>query len=168
LGTNQGQTSTYVNPARSGKISFSSPQGFYQLNAKSYKHCRPIEGGAENNDVYCALDRPPNNMTTCTKSGNTDKYFLLDLNDYKIKVNKYTLACNFEPESYISNWDFLGSNDALKWDLIKAHRGENVVDYNKAASWDVDCEEYYRYFKFESADEKQLLLSGIELYGTIL
>jgi hypothetical protein len=152
----QGKTKSYVNPVLSGAVKIIAAEGYYNITGGS------CDGRRDLSDVVArnALSR------VCCSAPNA-KYFILDIGPkHRFKVTKYTLACNFNPEKYLSNWKLLGSNDLQNWKQLTAHVDDKHVKVNSPWSWDVpasDCS--YRYFKIEGST--QVLLSGWEMYGTL-
>ena len=113
-------------------------------------------------------------------------YFIIDFRDVLIKANKYTLRLDaayndlmghelgFEEDNmgYINNhsWSIKGSNNKREWKIIYEHIDDTTFGNDKSietATFDIECDDYYRYFKIEYDIIKGVHCSGFEIYGTI-
>jgi len=121
-------------------------------------------GGREDHAI---LFGRPHSSTWC--SSTSDRLVIVDFIKWQIKVTHVTLGCNYEPNSYLVNFHVSGSNDKSSWDQLFSETIARVSQ-GQPYTWTVPKEKgqkSYRYFKFESGNSSQILISGIELYGSI-
>eukprot|EP00736_Rhodelphis_marinus_P009238 Rmarinus@m.26773 len=102
---------------------------------------------------------------------------ILDLGFSRIlNCTAYTLQHGFDkPRHSIRSWVFEGSNDSLKWVLLREHKDDDSLCGPYAThTWRLDLpkDASYRYFRIrmtgpDSSGKHYLRAGGIELYGTL-
>jgi hypothetical protein len=101
--------------------------------------------------------------TLCTSGG--DPYFLLDFGEeFSFSMTAYTLYCTYLPQNWFRHFRISISNDGKEFTTVKQH----VKDM--PSTWKCPETDFFRFLKIERTQtfSKQLLLSGIELYGTVV
>jgi len=151
---------SWTNPLISGAVDISCnvTGGWYLL---------PSSGSGDRTDFNVVFERPSQN-TWC--SSTTDRLCFVDLKTYQLQPTHVTLACQYSPQTYLCNFGVYGSNDKSTWDNLFTESTARVsqgVPYTWTVPKDKVKKTGYRYFKFESTNSYQILLSGIEMYGTI-
>eukprot|EP01083_Nonionella_stella_P283811 966011_1 len=106
LGTNFNKTK-WINPAQKGLIT---------LKSSGWEH------GSINNMVGRTVA-----WTFTSWISNAWVSFDFGKN-IKIKANKYTLRHYDCDDSYLRNWNFMGSNDGIKWTVIKQHINDKSLN----------------------------------------
>jgi len=149
----------WQNPFTLGAVDASTTQnsGWYLL---------PSSGTGGRNDLAVLFERPSSN-TWC--SSTSDRLVVIDLIKYQVKVTEVTLGCQYEPHTYLVTFNVSGSNDKSSWDVLFSE-SSSKVSTGTPFTWTIPkdkSQKSYRYFKFESGNSSQILISGIELYGTV-
>lgn len=111
----------------------------------------------------------------CSSRAEDERFFILDLQKFKLCPTYITMSSNYEGDSYLaSNQDvgplFLGTNDELQqsWSTIKhdikpVHSNHGMKEFPKHfpvdsdrqtdiyvyGTWKLNTHEYYRYFKIQ-------------------
>ena len=111
-------------------------------------------------------------------------YFICDFGPIAIKANKYSMKVDeaFHDKVAVSeaeknamgrlqnthSWTIQVSNNKTDWKVLKRHTNDASFGQNDTASFDLDSNEYFRYFKVENNTMlKELHCSGIEIYGRV-
>merc|ERR1712228_774104 len=98
-------------------------------------------------------------------------FISVDLKSIKIRLNYYTLQSAYWIKHMLRNWNLEGSNDALKWNVIKKHENDHSFsDAQQTCGWTVDCDEFYSMFRLlvtgpNSSYYWSISCAGIEFYG---
>jgi len=116
------------------------------------------------------------NSSLYTNSSQTNAWFQIDLKDQKAKVTHYTLRHGYTGGSYFPRtWQFQGSEDGSTWVTLKQHNNDSSISTQMASkTFPVDQKNppFQRYFRIyntgaNSSGNNYLMISGIELYGTL-
>ncbi len=74
----------------------------------------------------------------------------------KIKPKNYTLRHRYDCDGgYLRNWNLLGSNDGIKWTLIKQHGSwmssdKSLNKKGQSHTWTIEnCDTFYQMFKIQ-------------------
>jgi hypothetical protein len=97
----------------------------------------------------------------------------------RIKMDKYTLGyySGGNGDCILRNWRLLGSNDGTKWTLLKEHVNDTSITVQHAASWDINCYDFFSHFCIErtgdvtgaqGSQQCYTAASGLEIYGTVI
>lgn len=105
-----------------------------------------------------------------------DQFALIDFSPYMICPNKYYIRTSGgnKGSGHLCNWTLTASNDMNKWDLLdRKLDNEDLNGGYKSASYNCDCQEYYRYIRIQQVgynlrNDFSMTLSCIELYGQLL
>jgi len=160
LATQQGKNKTWSNPLPQGVVDVSTVQG-------SGWYLLPSSGTGGRDDFNVIFERP-SPSTWCSSTG--DRAITIDLMKFQLQVTHVTLACNYSPTTYLVNFSVSGSMNKTSWDVLFTE-STSRVGQGSPYTWTIDKEKTkkkaYRYFKFESTNTYQILISGIELYGSL-
>jgi len=122
-----------------------------------------------------------------TFCANVKTKFDLDLKDYQLKLTCLTISCFYQPENYFrnqngyyieaSNDNFITSDKLYFHDQCQVHHSNSLSwistkkeDYKAIVSHTKEPEissNYYRYFRILPHSCRWILISGIEMYGSL-
>ena len=119
-------------------------------------------------------------------------YFIIDFRDIRVKGNKYSLKLDQSYNEMMINtndgllfsesgsmnrhsWSIKASNNKRDWKIIYEHIDDTTFgngDFDEepldTATFNINCDDYYRYFKIENMTLlKELHCSGFEIYGSV-
>jgi len=136
-----------------------SNTGWYLYNGSSTT-------GNSDRTAFATLFERPSQTSFC--SSTSDRTVIIDLLKYNLELKNLTLACQYQPQTYLSNFSVTGSNDKMSWNNLLTETSQRVTQ-GAPYTWVITNSDKrsYRYFKFESSSSSQILLSGIEMYGTL-
>uniref|UniRef100_A0A6B2L3L1 BTB domain-containing protein n=1 Tax=Arcella intermedia TaxID=1963864 RepID=A0A6B2L3L1_9EUKA len=152
-GTNGGKE-TWKNPCKSGLIT--------------------VKGVSLNGELGCFVE---NKSTTGHIGSNNQPNSFLCLQFQKIRVrpNYYCIwPHNSDTSYYARNWNFEGSNDDVKWTVIREHKNDGSFQSPKTPiAWPLECNNFFSYFRVistgpnKSGSHYYLTFSALEIYGSI-
>ncbi len=98
----------------------------------------------------------------------------------RIKPKYYTLGYIKDGNGFciLRNWKLLGSIDGNRWETLREHiKDESITQYGEKASWPIESNVAYKYFRIErtgpvsgpesESSQMYTAVSGFELYGTV-
>jgi len=154
IGTNEGTSNQFTNPATTGKITVTrSSEGYGKAEDAAGRQC-----------VHCCTNNIPNS------------WYSFDLGENNsIIPNYYSLRHDNYPSYVLRSWNLEGSNDNMNWQILKEHRGDDSLQEiaGSSASWPLpNLKVPYRYLRVlqtgpNSSNSYHLILSGFEVYGTL-
>jgi len=109
-------------------------------------------------------------------------FFILDLKHRKLRCNYFTLRHGYQAaNSFIQNWNFSGSNDAVVWvPLYEGYQTPFSRAFDTKSFSIQDAKDYFRYFRVlqkgnysmgqgnPSSGSAYLCIAGFELYGELI
>jgi len=115
LGTQEGKNKSWTNPFTLGAVDVSTQvgSGWYLI---------PSGSGGRND--HPTLFARPSTSTWC--SSTSDRLVIIDLMKYQLKVTHVTLACVYEPHTYLTSFNVSGSNDKGQWDILFSETSSKV------------------------------------------
>jgi len=168
IGTNGKRDNIWTNPVESGKIKLE----------------------ISHDKMYNSVDMKKSSIITRDVieptywGGSCPQWFTIDLGpDYHICVDKFTLRHGHSaPNSYICDFEFLGSFDGKNWDLLYSQYDPPFTTAFGTKTFTIkSCNQFYRYFKIlqkgnysmgtfggTSGGAPYLCINGFELYGEVL
>eukprot|EP01083_Nonionella_stella_P230497 814677_1 len=134
------------------------------------------QGKDSEREAYCLVGRKAVNFTVRGNGKSDPPFFYINIGQYGLKPNRYTLRNADKDSGYLTNWLLLASTDGIEWCTLKEHI--NAVSLKKegpfeAAVWDINADAYFSYFKIlmsgtNHAGEWQFGCCGFELYGHLI
>jgi len=115
--------------------------------------------------------RTPSNC--CIPSNQTGSYVCFDLKGHKLRPKCYTIRDSTGESRQLRNWVLEGSNDNLKWDIIREHKNDPKLTSGMCSSWSLETHMAYGYLRIRVTGKDStgisfyLCCSGIEFYGTL-
>lgn len=154
----KGKTQDFKNPQESNFITVTHSHSWHWGNKEQITTRQPYK-------------------TSCGIRADSESWLVLDLKK-QLCPTYYTLNHGNSSGYSIGSWSFQGSNDAVTWETLTAHNenGWHTNQYDFAKSWPVNnCKTYFRYFRILQTkpcpnypSDYCLMISGIEIYGTLL
>eukprot|EP01083_Nonionella_stella_P316329 1146449_1 len=151
----------YSNPAEQQKVKLVLPNA---------------QGKDSEREAYCLVDQKAVKFTVKGNGKSDPPFFYINIGQYGLKPNRYTLRNADKDSGYLTNWLLLASTDGIEWCTLKEHI--NAVSLKKegpfeAAVWDINSDAYFSYFKIlmsgtNHAGEWQFGCCGFELYGHLI
>lgn len=155
IGT-RGKKQPWRNPAASGLVVCSSTQ------LASNPPSAPVSSIVGRELVRCVTAAYPNMS------------FTVDLKDKRLRPSHYTLRhYNSWDTEALRNWVLEGSNDGVKWAVIKEHINDAGLDKKGITfTWPISCSQSFSQFRLRqtglnSNNHHYLACSGMELYGRL-
>jgi hypothetical protein len=127
----------------------------------------PYDASHNNPDYLC--DRIINSrIATANQIGS---YYLIDLKDYRLKINHYSLRARDYYANNPSNWQFQGSSDFQDWITLDNQVNQNLQQ-NQWFDAAVQASVPYRYFRVistgaSSSGDNIFCMAELELYGEL-
>lgn len=122
-----------------------------------------------NNPAYLC-DRQPN--SAIATSNQPGSYYLIDLKNYRLKINHYSLRARDYHANNPSNWQLQGSDDLQAWLALDSQVNRNLQQ-NQWFNSAVQAVEAKRYFRIistgaSSSGDNIFCIAELELYGELI
>ena len=134
LGTRFG-TTAYTNPAKIGLIDLNSTN-MYTGNVLNFTGREKVGSYTKDED---------------------GSFFSIDLKQYRVKPNAYTLRNSNYGSYHLKSWNFEGSNNGKTWHVLKEHKDDSSLNGNyKSKTWQLaNVNECYSFFRIIMTDKNR-------------
>ena len=99
-------------------------------------------------------------------------WFIIDFGEaLRVNPSCYTLEHSSSGYGLIRGWNFEGSMDRKTWEIIREHKDDESIQYNrKVVTFKVDCHKFYRFFRIYSTQKQhhghwEITAVLLEMYG---